>query len=129
MFIIDCIMLVLLIIGGINWGSIGIFQFDIVGFLFGGQGAIVSRIVFCLVAIAAIWCISFLFREHSPLDRPKHRDHDTKHTDVGVPPPSLKKAPYTNNGVGSFFIKDLHIALLLKYFLYRAQSPILHWLE
>ena len=85
MFIIDCIMLVLLIIGGINWGSIGIFQFDIVGFLFGGQGAIVSRIVFCLVAIAAIWCISFLFREHSPLDRPKHRDHDTKHTDVGVP--------------------------------------------
>ena len=85
MCIIDCIMLVLLIIGGINWGSIGIFQFDIVGFLFGGQGAIVSRIVFCLVAIAAIWCISFLFREHSPLDRPKHRDHDTKHTDVGVP--------------------------------------------
>ncbi len=105
MFIIDCIMLVLLIIGGINWGSIGIFQFDIVGFLFGGQGAIVSRIVFCLVAIAAIWCISFLFREHSPLDRPKHRDHDTKAYRCRRSPPSLKKAPYTNNGVGAFSLK------------------------
>ena len=85
MFIIDCSMLVLLIIGGINWGSIGIFQFDIIGFLFGGQGAIVSRIVFCLVAIAAIWCISFLFRENSPLERPRHYNDDTNDNDVGVP--------------------------------------------
>lgn len=84
MFILDCIMLILLIIGGINWGSIGIFQFDLVGALFGGQGAIISRIVFCLVAVAAIWCISFLFREHSPLERPRRRTTTPPH-DAGVP--------------------------------------------
>ncbi len=63
MMIMDKIALVLLIIGGINWGSIGLFQFDIVGWIFGGQGAIVSRIIYTLVALAGIWCISLLFRD------------------------------------------------------------------
>ena len=54
----------LVIIGGINWGSIGIFQFDIVAWIFGGQGALVSRIIYTLVALAAIWCISLLFRDN-----------------------------------------------------------------
>ena len=62
---IDKIALILTIIGGINWGSIGIFQFDIVGWLFGGQDAMISRIVYTLVGIAALWCISLLFRDYA----------------------------------------------------------------
>ena len=61
--IVDRIALALLIIGGINWGSIGLFQFDIVAWIFGGQAAIVSRIIYVIVALAALWCISLLFRE------------------------------------------------------------------
>lgn len=60
---IDKIALLLVIIGGLNWGSIGIFSFDIVGWIFGGQNAVGSRIVFVLVALAAIWCITLLFRD------------------------------------------------------------------
>ena len=60
---LDKISLVLVIIGALNWGSIGLFQFDIVAWIFGGQGAILSRIVYTLVALAGIWCISLLFRE------------------------------------------------------------------
>lgn len=63
---LDKIALALVIIGALNWGSIGLFGFDIVGFLFDGQGSIVSRIIFSLVAIAGIWCITLLFR---PTDR------------------------------------------------------------
>ncbi len=61
---LDRIALVLLIIGGINWGLIGIFQFDLVAFLFGGMGAVISRIVYTLVAASALWCISLLFKEN-----------------------------------------------------------------
>ncbi|MBE6716864.1 MAG: DUF378 domain-containing protein [Ruminococcaceae bacterium] len=64
---LDKIALLLVIIGAINWGSIGLFQFDIVGWIFGGQGAIVSRIIFTVVALAGIWCISMLFRENEVL--------------------------------------------------------------
>ena len=60
---LDRIALILAIIGGLNWGSIGLFRFDIVAWLFGGQDALISRIIYTLVAIAAIWCISLLFRE------------------------------------------------------------------
>ncbi len=65
---LDKIALVLVIIGALNWGSIGIFSFDIVAWLFGGQGAIISRIVYTLVAIAGIWCISLLFRDKDAAD-------------------------------------------------------------
>lgn len=64
---LDRIALILVIIGGINWGSIGLFQFDIVGWIFGGQSAVISRIIYTLVAIAAVWCISLLFRESEAL--------------------------------------------------------------
>lgn len=60
--VLDKIALVLVIIGAINWGTIGLFGFDIVGAIFGGQGALLSRIVFTLVAVAGLWCISLLFR-------------------------------------------------------------------
>ncbi|MBO5395365.1 MAG: DUF378 domain-containing protein [Clostridia bacterium] len=64
---LDKLALILVIIGAINWGSIGLFQFDIVGWIFGGQSAIVSRIIFTVVALAGIWCISLLFRENEVL--------------------------------------------------------------
>lgn len=64
---LDKIALIILIIGGINWGSIGLFQFDIIAWIFGGQGAIVSRIIYTLVALSAIWCFSLLFRENDVL--------------------------------------------------------------
>ena len=59
---LDKIALTLLIIGGLNWGLIGLFRLDLVAFLFGGQTALLSRIVYTLVGLAAIWCISLLFR-------------------------------------------------------------------
>lgn len=65
MMMIDRIALVLAIIGGINWGSIGLFRFDLVAFLFGGQTATFSRIIYTLVGLAAVWCISLLFRNES----------------------------------------------------------------
>ena len=61
--ILDRIALILTIIGGINWGSIGLFRFDLVAWLFGGQTAVLSRIVYTLVALAGVWCISLLFRD------------------------------------------------------------------
>lgn len=60
---LDKIALTLLVIGGLNWGSIGIFQFDIVAWIFGGQTGIISRIIYIIVGLAAIWCISLLFRD------------------------------------------------------------------
>ena len=63
------VCLILMIIGGINWGLIGIFQFDLVAWLFGGQGAVLSRIIYTLVGIAAVWCISLLFRDNDLIEK------------------------------------------------------------
>ena len=63
----DKIALILTVIGGINWGLIGFFQFDLVAFLCGGSTSVVSRIIYALVGLAALWCISLLFRERSLL--------------------------------------------------------------
>ena len=60
--IVDKIALILTIIGAINWGSIGLFKFDIVSWIFGGQTAVVSRIIYTILALAGLWCISLLFR-------------------------------------------------------------------
>ena len=60
---LDCTALTIAIIGALNWGSIGIFQFDLVAALFGGQAALLSRIVYTLVALAGVWAISFFFRD------------------------------------------------------------------
>lgn len=66
---ISKIALALTIIGALNWGSIGLFQFDIVGWIFGGAGSLWSRIIFTLVGLAGIWCISLLFSSS------RERDH------------------------------------------------------
>ncbi len=68
MMIIDRIALILNIIGGINWGLVGLFKFDLVAYLF-GDGSTLSRIVYILVAIAALWCISLLFRRRDYEDQ------------------------------------------------------------
>ncbi len=60
--ILDRIALILTIIGALNWGSIGLFSFDFVAWICGGQGAVVARIIYTVVALAGIWCISLLFR-------------------------------------------------------------------
>lgn len=64
---LDRIALILTIIGALNWGSIGIFRFDIVAWICGGQSAILSRIIYTVVALAGLWCISLLFRERSAI--------------------------------------------------------------
>ena len=65
---LDKIALFLVIVGALNWGSIGIFGFDIVAFLFGGQLAVISRVVYTLVGLAGIWAISLLFKEHDEIE-------------------------------------------------------------
>ena len=62
MNLIDRLALILVIVGGINWGSVGLFQFDLVGACFGGMSSVISRVIFTLVGIAALWCVSLLFR-------------------------------------------------------------------
>ncbi len=59
---LDRIALILVIVGAVNWGSIGLFQFDIVSWICGGQDALFARIIYTVVALAGLWCISLLFR-------------------------------------------------------------------
>lgn len=61
--IMDRIALIISIIGALNWGSIGLFKFDLVAWACGGQTALLSRIIYTVVALAGIWCITLLFRE------------------------------------------------------------------
>ena len=78
MKIINKIALVLVIIGALNWGLVGLFSFDLVAWLFGGAGMLLSRIVYVLVALAGIWCIALLFNpdEESMTDTQRHhRNH------------------------------------------------------
>lgn len=60
--IIDKIALALAIIGALNWGCIGLFSFDVVAWICGGPASIAARIIYTLVALAGVWCISLLFR-------------------------------------------------------------------
>ena len=59
----DTVALILTIIGAINWGLIGLAKFDLVAWLFGGQTALLSRLVYGLVGLAGLWCITLLFRK------------------------------------------------------------------
>lgn len=74
----DTAALLLTIIGALNWALVGIFQFDLVAWLFGGQGALLSRVVYTLVGLAGIWCISLLFK-----DRPFGSADDEAHHQLG----------------------------------------------
>lgn len=59
---LDTIALILSIIGCANWGLVGIFQFDLVAWIFGGQDALLSRIIYTIIGLAGLWCITFLMR-------------------------------------------------------------------
>ena len=63
MNIIDRIALALTVIGGVNWGLVGVFKFDLVAWICGGQTGIVSRIIYTLVGISALWCLALLFKD------------------------------------------------------------------
>ena len=65
--LLDRIALLVTVIGAINWGSIGIFAFDLVAWIGGGQDALLSRIIYTVVGIAGLWCISLLFRERDDM--------------------------------------------------------------
>ena len=66
----DTLALILAIIGSVNWGLVGIFRFDLVAWLFGGQAAVISRIIYTLVGLAGLWCITLLFRRNRAIDEP-----------------------------------------------------------
>ena len=80
--IMDRIALIVTVIGALNWGSIGLFGFDIVAWIFGGQDAIASRIIYTVVALAGIWCISLLFREDDERDTIHHENHRQSHSNA-----------------------------------------------
>ena len=67
--IMDRIALIITIIGALNWGSIGLFSFDLVAWICGGQDALLSRIIYTVVALAGIWCISLVFRARENIEQ------------------------------------------------------------
>ena len=60
----DTLALILSIVGSLNWGLVGIFQFDLVAWLFGGTGSVLSRIIYTVIGLAGLWCITLLFRKN-----------------------------------------------------------------
>lgn len=60
----DKIALFILLIGGLNWGLVGLFSFDLVAWIFGGSASVISRIVYIVVALSALWCISLFFKKN-----------------------------------------------------------------
>ena len=60
----DRLALILVIIGTLNWLLVGLFQFDLVANVFGGTDSMVSRIIYSLVGLAGLYCLTLLFREH-----------------------------------------------------------------
>ena len=68
MMIMDRIALALAIIGSLNWGAIGLFQFDLVAWICGGADTLIARIIYTIVALAGVWCISLLFRSDEAIE-------------------------------------------------------------
>ena len=65
---LDNTSLVITIIGAINWLLVGLFRFDLVAYICGGQASTISRIVYAVIGIAALWCISLLFTERKRIE-------------------------------------------------------------
>ena len=68
----DTLALILVIIGALNWGMVGLFQFDLIASIFGGMSTVLSRIIYTIVGLAGIWGISILFRR----DGIRHSDEN-----------------------------------------------------
>ena len=64
----DTLALILAIVGAVNWGLVGFAKFDLVAWICGGQTAVAARVIYTLVGLAAVWCISLLFRGRDELD-------------------------------------------------------------
>lgn len=62
----DTAALLLTIVGALNWGLVSLFQFDLVAWIGGGQASLVSRVIYGVVALAGLWCITLLFRDRRP---------------------------------------------------------------
>ncbi|MBQ2751011.1 MAG: DUF378 domain-containing protein [Oscillospiraceae bacterium] len=65
------IALLLVIVGAFNWGLIGLFGLDAVAWLFGGQASLISRIIYTIIGVAGVWCVTMLFSE--PAEGYSHR--------------------------------------------------------
>ena len=72
MTVIDRIALILVVIGALNWGSVGLFQFDAVAWLCGGSATLLARIIYTVVALAGVWCISLIFRSEDRIEEMSH---------------------------------------------------------
>lgn len=81
MSMISRIALALVIIGALNWGLIGFFKFDLVATLFGGEGAVLSRIVYGLVGISGLVCLGLLFKPNEEMDTIRSTDTTTRYSD------------------------------------------------
>ena len=75
----DRLCLVLVIIGAVNWGLVGLMRFDLVAVIFGSPSAMMSRIVYSLVGLAGLWCVTLLFRDHRSEQGVHSRDDHTVH--------------------------------------------------
>ena len=64
MMIMNKIALLLIIVGALNWGLVGLFSFDLVAWICGGAATILARIIYTVIALAGIWCISLLFMDN-----------------------------------------------------------------
>ena len=65
----DTLALILSIIGSLNWGLVGLFQFDLVAWICGGASTLLARVIYTVVGLAGIWCISLLFRAREQYER------------------------------------------------------------
>ncbi len=68
MNIIDRIALILVVVGALNWGGVGLFSFDTVAWICGGAGTLLARIIYTVVALAGVWCISLIFRSEDAIE-------------------------------------------------------------
>ena len=68
MMIVNKIALALSILGALNWGLVGLFSFDLVAWLCGGAATVVARIIYVIIALAGIWCISLLFMNDEEME-------------------------------------------------------------
>ena len=64
----DTIAQILSIVGCLNWGLVGLFRFDLVAWLFGGSDSLISRIIYTVIGLAGVWCITLLFRRNDPIE-------------------------------------------------------------
>lgn len=65
---LDRTSLIVTIIGAINWLLVGLFKFDLVAYICGGQTAVISRVIYTIVGIAGLWCVTLLFRQRVPAE-------------------------------------------------------------